>query len=307
MLWSAQSGKSIASHLRQLRSRSKWASNALPKFEYQVVLNLFVLFLGAATLRSGLKARRVIRQRDAARSPRRRKKLYRPHQYIGTIAFYEQSIFTLLIALSYFVGGWSPASVGLETRVHPLIAMAVGVVAYATLYVGLNLALRVAGTLEKMQDFNFRAHAMIWPRSKPQRICLLIAVLIFNPVLEEFMYRGILVHQLGELTGLVWLAIAVGFLVNLGNHVYQGRWAMVTHVPFYFIVVGLLYSPVGLWGAIGLHFAGDWVPILTMRWQMRGYRERHRRTGEVADRSLADSPVTNGWSPAALIRRHELL
>jgi hypothetical protein len=62
----------------------------------------------------------------------------------------------------------------------------------------------------------------------------------------------------------------------VGNHIYQGKLQIATHVTFYTIVVALLYSPFGLIGAIGFHFAGDIYPFMSLKRDALNSRNRIR-------------------------------
>lgn len=100
--------------------------------------------------------------------------------------------------------------------------------------------------------------------------------LLLNPVTEELLMRGSLIHQLGLMLHLWLVPIAVGFVLNAVLHFYQGWWAQVSHVLFFSLVLGLLYSPMGLAGAIVEHAIADVFPILTLRYQ--AWRVRRERT-----------------------------
>lgn len=173
--------------------------------------------------------------------------------------------------------GWSYESVGFRDDLPVLISLCCGVCCYIVFLVVLEFLLRVTGTLETVEDGNMAAMASITPRKWFQKICFVIGICVFNPVIEEILFRGILVHQFSLSIGNSTLPIIIGLAANLGNHAYQGRTAMTTHLPFYFIVVGLMYSPTGLMGAIGFHIAGDVVPVALLRRDLRAYRERQQR------------------------------
>jgi hypothetical protein len=50
----------------------------------------------------------------------------------------------------------------------------------------------------------------------------------------------------------------------------------VYHLAFYSAAVGLLFSPLGLVGAIGFHFGADLLPVIQYRAQLRAYRAARR-------------------------------
>ncbi|MEH2005415.1 CPBP family intramembrane glutamic endopeptidase [Nostoc sp.] len=114
------------------------------------------------------------------------------------------------------------------------------------------------------------------PRQKLQKILFMIAVCILNPITEELIFRGVLVHQLGIYINNYYLAIVLGLFVSVGNHIYQGRLHIITHIIFYIFTVTLLYSDVGLVGSIGFHLAGDIYPFMWLKYQVNNYKKRRR-------------------------------
>ncbi|MGE3630633.1 MAG: CPBP family glutamic-type intramembrane protease, partial [Sandaracinaceae bacterium] len=92
------------------------------------------------------------------------------------------------------------------------------------------------------------------------------------PFTEESITRGILVVMLGHALGSAWLGIAVGLLVNVLVHIYQGRANLTYHVLFYAATVALLYSPVGLAGAIACHLAADLGALVFARRTLEQWR-----------------------------------
>jgi membrane protease YdiL (CAAX protease family) len=78
--------------------------------------------------------------------------------------------------------------------------------------------------LASLRGYNFHdSYRIAIPRQKLQKVLLMIDTCILNPVTEELMFRGILVHQLGLYINNHWLAITLGLLVNIGNHIYHRR------------------------------------------------------------------------------------
>jgi membrane protease YdiL (CAAX protease family) len=97
-----------------------------------------------------------------------------------------------------------------------------------------------------------------------------------NPFTEELIFRGLLVHQFARVGAPLWLAVLVGALVNVANHWYQGRALVRSHLAFYAWSVVLLYSPVGMLGAMGFHFLADIWPSLYQRQMLEEYRAQRR-------------------------------
>ena len=100
-----------------------------------------------------------------------------------------------------------------------------------------------------------------------------------NPFTEELISRGIMVLLLGRLVESNAFAIILGFVLNLGVHLYQGSRALRLHALFYVAVILLLYSPFGLTGAFGFHFAGDLVPFLRFRGQFKEWKAYNQTIG----------------------------
>jgi membrane protease YdiL (CAAX protease family) len=173
-------------------------------------------------------------------------------------------------------GQATPESLGFKPGASLPAAFAVGVAAYALFVIALTAAIRASGAYDVVCDGNFRAMASIMPRSRRQQVTTILALCVFNPVTEELLYRGILVHQLAIAIDSLGLALLLGLAVTLGNHAYQGLQAATTHLPFYLIAVALLYSPWGMAAAIAFHFAGDVFPTATLRNDLGAYRQRHR-------------------------------
>jgi membrane protease YdiL (CAAX protease family) len=166
---------------------------------------------------------------------------------------------------------------------HPLEAFGIGFLTYCVLMLLLNKVLTYKGNIATIRAHNLASHAYIWPRSRRDKVYAFFAVCFLNPFTEELLFRGILVHQFDQVIGTPYLPLVVGLLVNLGNHLYQGPQAMLTHIPFYCLAVGMLYSPAGLVGCFGLHFAGDWFPVMGMKKELKSYQRDFRKANRKAN------------------------
>lgn len=183
------------------------------------------------------------------------------------------------LALVAYPEQWTWPTVGLKTEVPIAVSAAVGFVAYGAFLALLIVWARLRG-YGQLLDGTVRSMAALIPRGRGQKAMAWVALCIFNPVIEELLFRGVLVYQTALAVRSVWWPIAAGLIVNIGTHWYQGARSMRIHVPFYFIAVALLFSPLGLAGAIGFHVAGDVVPMLLFRQQLAEFRNRHRRAIE---------------------------
>ena len=206
-----------------------------------------------------------------------RPKLRRPANTSGAVLLRWQIVLAAWIFFVAYPTAWTWESIGLTGPGPTIVGLCVGILLYGAFTALLTFYLNESGGLAQFADESTRTMAGIWPRPRRQKVAAWIAFCVFNPVIEELLFRGVLVYQAALATNTIWTPLLVGFAVSVGNHWYQGRRMMALHVPFYWVAVGLLFSPLGLGGAIGFHFAGDVVPVSMMARQLRDFRQRHRR------------------------------
>jgi membrane protease YdiL (CAAX protease family) len=243
-------------------------------------MTLAVLLIAALYFWGGRVVAR--RRRFAAGAPvtaTGRPKLRRAPHRAGYGALQWQVILCVWLFMFAYPEQWTWPTVGLKTQIPIALSLVVGVGVYGALVAVLTAVMRWSGTEEKFRDDSMRTMAAICPRGSGQKVMAWIAFCLLNPVIEELLFRGVLVYQTALAIGSVWLPIAAGLVINVGNHWYQGRRSMLIHVPFFATAVALLFSPLGLAGAIGFHFAGDIVPMSLTRRQLRQFRARHRNAG----------------------------
>jgi membrane protease YdiL (CAAX protease family) len=239
-----------------------------------------VLMFGLIHLVVGIQRYRSDRA-AALHTPSGRPKLRRQKGSAGHAMLRSQLIFAAIII--YTAGShWNMESVGLVPEWSIANSFGVGFAAYVAFALLLTWLMKATGRLPAIEDNNLRVMAMLWPRARAQKASALVGVCLLNPFIEEFMYRGVLVHQLAYAADALPLALALGLVMNLANHAYQGPLAMTSHLPMYLITAALLYSPTGLWGAFGFHFAGDLAPVKLLRRSLERYRARHRREARPA-------------------------
>lgn len=236
-----------------------------------IVLKI-VLFQSVVYILSSLHQRTLIKKQRIEKPTISQ----RPPSNFAFSALFIQMILVFFLYISY-IDGWNFESVGLKFELSPILSLIVAVICYTIFVLGLNKILKVLQVYEDVEDASYRTMLKLIPRQKLQKIIFLLAVWMFNPLTEELMFRGILVHQLGIFINNHWLAIILGLIVNIGNHIYQGRLQIITHTIFYIFVVSLLYSPIGLIGAIGFHFAGDIYPFVSLKRDAINYRNRRRK------------------------------
>ena len=174
---------------------------------------------------------------------------------------------------------WEASHLGFKFEVHPLISFLLGIVAYGFLYLLLHFGLGIAGLRERMDDASFKAMRSIWPRERGGKVIAVLAICVLNPVSEELLYRGVLIWSFGHHMDNLPLAVGISFSLTMIGHAYQGGLAALSQLFFHGLAIALLFSPLGLMGSIGLHVAGDVVPVIELRsmmdrWQVRRRAER---------------------------------
>lgn len=175
-----------------------------------------------------------------------------------------------------YILGWDAPSVSLKFDILPVFSLIIGLVCYCIFVLIVNKILNILRVSQIVENDAYLVSVRLIPRQKLQRILFLIAVCILNPITEELIFRGVIVHQLGIYINNYYLAILLGLFVTIGNHIYQGRLHIITHLIFYIFTVTLLYSDVGLVGSIGFHLAGDIYPFMRLKYEANNYKKRRR-------------------------------
>lgn len=209
----------------------------------------------------------------------------RSRRFVPSLLLYGVWVGALWAA--YRAGAFNAESVGVSARVSPLVAFATGVGEYFLVRYVLALVLGAFGLTARVWAAVLRANASARPRNPLELLGVTILVVLVNPVTEELMTRGLLVHQWAALGAPVWLTITVGAVVNAINHAYQGRTLAPVHLMLYAATVAILYSPIGLFGAIGFHFAADAAAFAGSRKSLLQYREFRRQQRKTARQSAA--------------------
>jgi membrane protease YdiL (CAAX protease family) len=187
-----------------------------------------------------------------------------------------QAVVALTLWTYHRAGAWTFDSVGLSRRVSPVVAFAVGVFEFYLFVVLVGACLQVAGASTRYWRAVLRANAQLVPRGRPRQLTAGILIALVNPLTEELFFRGLLVYQFVFIGAPLSVALVAGALVTISNHAYQGWLLAPYHLAFYACAVALLFSPLGIAGAIGFHFGGDAFPLLSYGWQLRRYRSLRR-------------------------------
>ena len=239
-----------------------------------VLMLFFVLWLH---VRPSLRA--AVSDTDSRRLRGLDSKTRRNFEQLGQVHLVHQVNMILALAFAYYRGGWNWKSVGGGSSWLLPIAVSLGFCLYVAglwiehvIYTRLNIS-------ETISDAAFAAMRNLWPRHRREKYLAVLSVCVLNPATEELVYRGVLVYSLATFLGSVSIAIAVGFVLCLGAHAYQGIQLVIGHAVMFALATALLFSPLGLGGAIGLHVASDLLPVLYLRramlkWRMRQVAKR---------------------------------
>jgi membrane protease YdiL (CAAX protease family) len=194
---------------------------------------------------------------------------------VATLAL-TQAVVVLTLAVYYRAGAWTLESVGVSSRVPPLLAFLAGVGEFGLFTLLTQSAFAFAGSPFAYLQAATRANVLFSAHGRVRRLAIAAIAMLINPIAEELMFRGLLVHQLVVVGAPLTLSLTLGALINATNHAYQGRFAVLFHLVFYGASVFLVFSPIGLVGAIGFHFAADVLPVVQYRTQLRAYRTARR-------------------------------
>jgi membrane protease YdiL (CAAX protease family) len=232
----------------------------------------FAVLIALSQALSKFKSRRVFkRSTNVARLP-----LQRPPRRFGLSWLTWQTVLLVFGAFDYLRQGWNPSSVGLTSGVSPILAFGFGAFCYSIFVLCYSYGFRAIRLAKILQSPDLlRTMASFWPRGCVNKMLAFWAV-VLNPVTEEFLFRGILVHQLSLITGSVAIPLVVGLSAMLAVHFYQGWRAIPGLILVYIFVVALLFSPMGLAGAIGFHLVADLDPLFTFKRNIRIYRNQCR-------------------------------
>ncbi len=226
----------------------------------------FVAVISVVYLYSSIAQRKLIKKQQ---------KVERPKSSFGFLILWNQILLISFFSVTYIIG-WDAPSVGLKLEILPVFSLMIGLGFYCIFVLFLNKILNLLRVSQIVEDDAYLVSVRLMPRQKLQKILFMIAVCILNPITEELIFRGVLVHQLAIYINNYYLAIILGLFVSVGNHIYQGRLHIITHTVFYIFTVTLLYSDVGLIGSIGFHLAGDIYPFMWLKYQVNNYKQRRR-------------------------------
>lgn len=196
---------------------------------------------------------------------------------MGTRLLLGQFYILIILMLGFLAQDLTLPSMGISESIHFIPALAIGVLAGIVFIYGTNWFIERIGMGDSLSDRSVAVIAQVIPRSKAQKVLAFVALSFLNPMTEEAFYRGVLVHHWHFVGQPIVLVAAIGALVNFGNHLYQGLPLQLFHLAFFCVAAMLLFSPVGLMGAIGFHIVGDVYPLIMAKSELERYRQRYSR------------------------------
>lgn len=240
-------------------------------------MSLLLFFLVYVCALAGRSLWRLWKRASDASAPPQPRRLTRGQliEFAG-----RQILFTAALIVGWQYGAWTFESVGIPEPIRWADTILAGEIAFlAVLLVNLGISL-LARRMRRMRAAAARGNLRPWPRGRAAKWVAGLFIMVFNPIVEELVMRGILIHQWGEMIGSPLLPILIGFFLNAALHLYQGWRVQLWHAMFFAAAVYLLYSPWGLPAAIVAHILGDVLPIVALRRQLeviRRSRQKERR------------------------------
>lgn len=240
------------------------------------IVLFFLLYNTALAARVGVNHWRRARDPSVPGLPRR---LTNAHLAVFGA---RQLLFMTVLVVTFHVGAWSAASVGIPARVRWPETILAGELGFLAVLVGNLLLLLVLRRLGVMRLVAARGNLRVWPRGRIAKWFAGSFIMVFNPFVEELVMRGVLIHQWGLILGSPVLPIVVGFVLNGALHWYQGWRMQAWHAMYFAVAVCLLYSPWGLPAAMAAHVLGDVLPIVTLKRNLKSAHRARRRLRRAA-------------------------
>jgi membrane protease YdiL (CAAX protease family) len=186
-------------------------------------------------------------------------------RFLGWRLLVRQLFIAAFGIITFRLGAWGWSDVAGRSEVHPGIAFFAGAVGFVVFYFFYLFRLYQRGKLDQQEEHINRTGRLIWPSKRWEKIPAFFAIVILNPVNEEVIFRGILLVMWTQVLGSIWLPLAVGLFLHLLAHAYQGWVAVGGFIILFTCFSTIVFSPLGIWGAIGFHVMADLVPISLMR------------------------------------------
>lgn len=189
----------------------------------------------------------------------------------------RQLLFVAVLAFAWSHGEWTLDSVGIPRDIRWLDTILAGEIGFLAVILANLCLLWLARAVPRMRLVAARGNLRAWPRGRGAKLIAVVFIMGFNPIVEELVMRGVLIHQWGAMLGSPLVPIAVGFVLNGVLHWYQGWRMQLWHAQFFAAAVILLYSPWGLPAAMVAHVFGDVLPLLLLGRNLKRAHAAQRR------------------------------
>jgi membrane protease YdiL (CAAX protease family) len=198
---------------------------------------------------------------------------------------FHNFIITYIIVLILFITKFyldknSIYEIGIKLEINPFLCFFTGLL-INILWQALHLTLLHKFSIFKSTIHNYRTYRSILPRKTRDKKILIISLVLLNPIYEEFLFRGILVHKFGLLIGNFYVTIIIGYTVFIILHLYQGISVIFQHTIHYIFFILILFSPLGLIGVIGFHFGSDLFPFIMIKKVINDYVNEYRNSRKI--------------------------
>jgi membrane protease YdiL (CAAX protease family) len=186
-------------------------------------------------------------------------------RFLGWRLLLRQVLIALFVVLTGWQGLWTLTDIGGRKEVDPALGFGLGALIFIVFYFAYLYRLFRRNQLDAQEEHINRVGNMLWPQERSEKVPAFVGLVILNPLNEEFIFRGILIQMWANELGSVWAPLIIGLFLHLMAHIYQGAAALMGFVILYIFFVVLLFSPLGIWGALGFHVMADLVPLALMR------------------------------------------
>lgn len=181
---------------------------------------------------------------------------------VGKVRVYQETIImlvvpTLLLVYLLVRGDVSPSDIGLVFNHNSAQYVALGLLLFVAIYYTVSLY-RTVSNEEALAKLKVQLASVAWllPTKPNEARWFIGGVSVAAGICEELLFRGYLLHAIGEYTNMT-IAVAASCVLFGLCHIYQG-WGNVLRTA----MVGLVLSLVYLWSgslvvAMVLHFMQD--------------------------------------------------
>jgi hypothetical protein len=183
----------------------------------------------------------------------------------------------LVLALAWctLTHRYSPESIGVSSTVSPVTALLTGVGEFYVYKELLQLVVPALG-MQRFFGRGVEGIARVIPKGRLAYAIALFLCVFVAPIAQALVYRALLVQQ----TMVIGVAPALAQLLGIGTSVlqfsYLGKRGIATGILAYVASVALLFSPVGLLGTLGFHYANAADSFLGYGPRLRAYRDYRR-------------------------------